>query len=182
MKIIQKINDIYFGVTTEFNSKFLTPIIKNLLFKAENEWDDYNEVYHCCKLIESVKKNKDITMDFHVMMRDDKYMGIALVSRGSIDYNVFFKEPIAISENKNEILIFNYFHISQEGRGNGQTWFRDIIIPYYKSQNFKALYVKSSHPKVFSLYSRLGEGIGEYSGSSDNGLFERKGKIFKISL
>ncbi len=121
-------------------------------------------------------------MDFHVMMRDDKYLGIALVSRGSIDYNIFFKEPILISENKNEILIFNYFHISQEGRGNGQNWFRDIIIPYYKSHIFKALYVKSSHPKVFFLYSRLGEEIGEYTSSSDNRLFERKGKIFKISL
>ncbi|MFJ8234133.1 hypothetical protein ACIQ34_00145 [Ureibacillus sp. NPDC094379] len=44
MEIIHKINDITFGVATEFHSKYLTPIIKNLLFKAEHEWDDYNEV------------------------------------------------------------------------------------------------------------------------------------------
>ncbi|NRZ12029.1 hypothetical protein [Clostridium beijerinckii] len=56
MKIISKTNGISFGVSSEFKSEYLAPIIQNLLFKAENEWDDYNEVYHCCKLIENVKK------------------------------------------------------------------------------------------------------------------------------
>ena len=182
MEVIQNKNGINFGVATEFNSKYLTPIIQNLLFKVENEWDDYNEVYHCCNLIEKVRNNEDMNMDFHIMMNDDKYLGIALVTKGNIDYKTFFKQPIPINENKNDVLIFNYFHISQEGRGNGQYWFKDIIIPYYKSKNFKTLYVKSSHQKVFSLYSRLGEEIGEYTSSSDNQLFVRKGKIFEIIL
>ncbi|MFF2754433.1 hypothetical protein ACFVR1_11895 [Psychrobacillus sp. NPDC058041] len=182
MEIIHNINGISFGVTSEFNSNYLTPIIQNLLFKAENEWDDYNEVYHCCNLIENIRNNKDMNMDFHLMMKDEKYLGIALVNRGNIDYKTFFKEPIPISENNNDVLIFNYFHISQEGRGNGQVWFRDIIMPYYKSKNFKTIYVKSSHQKVFTLYSRLGTEIGEYTSSSDNQLFARKGKVFKISL
>lgn len=182
MEIIHNKNDINFGVTTEFNSKYLTPIIQNLLFKVENEWDDYNEVYHCCNLIESVRNSKDMNMDFHIMMKDKKYLGIALVSKGNIDYNIFFKEPIPLNENNNDVLIFNYFHISQEGRGNGQLWFKDVIMPYYKSKNFKTMYVKSSHQKVFSLYSRLGEEIGEYTSNSDNQLFVRKGKVFKITL
>lgn len=182
MKVIHNINGINFGVTTEFNSKYLTPIIQNLLFKVENEWDDYNEVYHCRNLIESVKNIKDMNMDFHIMMKDKKYLGIALVSKGNIDYNIFFKEPIPLKENNNDVLIFNYFHISQEGRGNGQLWFKDVIMPYYKSKNFKTMYVKSSHQKVFSLYSRLGEEIGEYTSNSDNQLFVRKGKVFKITL
>ena len=182
MEIIHKINEINFGVATEFDSKYLTPIIQNLLFKAENEWDDYNEVYHCCNLIEIVRKNKDMNMDFHVMFKDEKYLGIALVTKGNIDYKTFFIEPIPINENNKDVLIFNYFHISQEGRGNGQIWFRDIIIPYYKSKNFKTIYVKSSHQKVFSLYSRLGTEIGEYTSSSDNQLFVREGKIFKIMI
>lgn len=143
-------------------------------------WDDYNEVYHCCNLIENDRNNKD--MDFHVIMKDKKYLGITLVSKGNIDYKTFFNEPIPLNENNIDVLIFSYFHISQEGRGNGQIWFRDIIMPYYKSKNFKTIYVKSSHQKVFSLYSRLGEEIGEYTSSSDNQLFVRKGKVFKITL
>ncbi|MEH7124655.1 hypothetical protein V7127_15635 [Bacillus sp. JJ1773] len=182
MEVIHKINDISFGVATQFDSKYLTPIIQNLLLKAENEWDDYNEVYHCCQLIENVRKNKNMKIDFHVMMEDKNYLGIALVTSGIIDYKVFFKEPISISQNDKDVLIFNYFHISQEGRGNGQIWFRDIIMPYYKSKNFKTIYVKSSHQKVFSMYCRLGTEIGEYTSSSDNQLFMRKGKIFKITL
>ena len=181
MKIINEINGISFCVSTEFKTKYLTPIIQNLLFKSENEWDDYNEVYHCCKLIERVKSNVDMNMDFHIMKIDEKYLGIALVSRGIIDYKMFFTEPIQINENDKEILIFNYFHISQEGRGNGEMWL-NIIIQYYKSQHYNVIYLKSSHPKVFSMYNRLGKEIGEYTCSSDNKLFERKGKIFKIRL
>ncbi|MFC9601679.1 hypothetical protein ACFTQL_28460 [Peribacillus butanolivorans] len=90
MEVIHKINDINFGVATEFNSKYLTPIIQNLLFKVENEWDDYNEVYHCCNLIEKVRNNNDMNIDFHVMMKDEKYLGIALVNKGIIDYKIFF--------------------------------------------------------------------------------------------
>ncbi|WP_238917474.1 hypothetical protein [Clostridium sp. YIM B02555] len=55
MEIIYKINDIDFGISKEFKSEYLTPITLNLLSKVKNEWDDYNEVYHCCKLIEAVK-------------------------------------------------------------------------------------------------------------------------------
>ncbi|ABR35383.1 MULTISPECIES: hypothetical protein [Clostridium] len=181
MKIISKTNGINFGVSSEFKSEYLAPIIQNLLFKAENEWDDYNEVYHCCKLIENVKSNENINMDFHIMKKDEKCLGVALVSSGILDYKTFFKEPIQINEEDKDILIFNYFHIAQEGRGNGEMWLKNII-QYYKSKHYKAIYLKSSHPKVFSMYNRLGIEVGEYSSYSDNNLFHRKGKIFKITL
>lgn len=44
-------------VADAFESNMLVPIIKNMLYKAENEWDDYNEAYHCCQFIEAVRKN-----------------------------------------------------------------------------------------------------------------------------
>lgn len=181
MKIINSINEIDFGISKEFQSQYLTPIIQNLLFKAENQWDDYDEVYHCNRLIQGVKKAKNMNMDFHIMKKNEKYLGIVLITGGSIDYSLFFKEQIDIEEKENEVLIFNYFHISKEGRGNGEVWFKNII-KYYKEKNYKAIYLKSSHPKVFSMYRRLGKEIGEYSSKSDNDLFERKGKIFKIFL
>ncbi len=179
--IIYQTNGINFEISNEFKSEYLAPIIKNMLFKAENDWDDYNEVYHCCKLIENVKNNENMNMDFHIMKKDDKCIGIALVSSGILDYSLFFHEPIQIAEEDKDVLIFNYFHIAQEGRGNGETWFKSII-QYYKSKHYNAIYLKSSHPKVFSLYNRLGTEIGEYSSSSDNNLFHRKGKIFRIAL
>lgn len=181
MEIINKINGIIFGISSEFKGEYLAPIIQNLLFKAENEWDDYNEVYHCCKLIDNVKKNENMNMDFHIMKKDEKCIGVALVSSGILDYKTFFNESIQINEENNDILIFNYFHIAQEGRGNGEMWLKNII-QHYKSKNYKAIYLKSSHTKVFSMYNRLGLEVGEYSSCSDNNLFERKGKIFKIIL
>ena len=181
MEIISNINGVNLGISKGFKSEYLTPIIQNLLYKVENEWDDYNEVYHCCKLIEGVKSNKNMNMDFHIMKKDEKYLGIALITSGMIDYSLFFKELINIEEEDSKVLIFNYFHISKEGRGNGERWLKKII-QYYKEKNYKAIYLKSSHPKVFSMYNRSGKEIGEYSSKSDNNLFERKGKIFKISL
>lgn len=94
---------------------------------------------------------------------------------------MFFKEQIDIEEKDNEVLIFNYFHISKEGRGKGEAWFKNII-KYYNKKNYKAIYLKSSHPKVFSMYNRLGKEIGQYYSKSDNDLFERKGRVFKICL
>ncbi|MBP1970250.1 hypothetical protein J2Z83_002368 [Virgibacillus natechei] len=182
MEIIGTNNDINFAVTNQFDSKYLNPIILNLLYKANNDWDDYNELYHCCQLIENINRNNNMEVDYHVMIKDKNYIGIALVSRGSIDFNSFFKQPILVSENTNEILIFNYFHICQEGRGNGERWLKEIIMPYYNFKKYKAIYLKSSHPKSFSLYSRLGVEIGSYENNSDNHLMSRKGKIFKIPL
>lgn len=127
MEIISENNGINFGVSSEFKIEYLTPIIQNLLFKAENEWDDYNEVYHCCRLIESVKSNENMNMDFHIMKRDGKYLGLALVTSGILDYKMFFKESIHINEQDKEVLIFNYFHISQEGRGNGEMWLKNTV-------------------------------------------------------
>ncbi len=181
MEIIGTSNGIKFEITREFKSEYLAPIIQNLLYKAEHAWDDYNEVYHCCKLIENVKNNEKMKMDFHVMIKDEKCLGIALVSSGMIDYKLFFKEPIQIQEENKDILIFNYFHIAPEGRGNGEIWLKNIM-QYYKSKHYKAIYLKSSHPKVFSMYNRLGTEIGEYLSCSDNNLFHREGRIFKIAL
>lgn len=69
MKIINSINEIDFGISKEFQSQYLTSIIQNLLFKAENQWDDYDEVYHCNRLIQDVKKTKNMNMDFHIMKK-----------------------------------------------------------------------------------------------------------------
>ena len=120
-------------------------------------------------------------VDFHTLTKNDNYIGIALVTYGNIDFNIFFNTPLNIEEKENEILIFNYFHISSDARGNGSLWIKEII-NYYKNKKFKSIYLKSSHEKVFSLYNRLGIEIGQYNNWSDNHLFLRQGKIFKISI
>lgn len=171
-----------YSVADTFDSNMLVPVIRNLLNKAETEWDDYDEVYHCCRLIESVRKNPTMQMDFHYIKKGQDTIGIALITRGIIDTSLFFPKGFHLADPADSILVLNYFHISTEGRGTGEYWLRDIIIPHYAEKGFISLYVKSSHPKVFSLYGRLGESIASYESESDNGLHHRSGKIFKISL
>lgn len=171
----------YFKADT-FESSMLTPIIKNLLHKAENEWDDYDEVYHCCHLIEAIRRYPGMKTDFHYIKKGGENIGIGLITHGLIHIPLFFPENFRFSDPRESVLVFNYFHISPEGRGTGGFWLKDIILPHYSGRGFTSLYVKSSHPRVFTLYGRLGENIGEYISRSDNGLQTRPGKIFRIPL
>lgn len=180
--LLKKEKELEFWVADTFSGKMLSPIIKNTLYKAENGWDDYDEVYYCCRLIENVKKNPDMTMDFHYITCGENVIGLGLISYGKIDTSLFFHTDFQPQEPLDKILIFNYFHVAPEGRGNGEHWLRDIILPSYNGKGYEACYVKSSHPKVFSLYGRLGQQVGEYSCKSDNGLYIREGKIFRIPL
>lgn len=181
MEIIDQRSGYVFGVAKEFEGRFLAPIIANLLAKSQNGWDDYNEVYHCTGLIEKVKARPDITMDFHVMERDEDCLGIALVSRGEIGSEIFFADKKIIDEPLEASIVLNYFHVAPSGRGNGEKWLEKIM-DYYQKKGFRFLFLKSSHPQAFSLYRRHGKPIGEYTGSSDNGLYQRTGRIFKILL
>lgn len=180
--LLHKEGDFQFLITNTFDGKMLIPIIKNLLHKAENEWDDYDEVYHCCHLIETVRKNQNMKMDFHILKKGEDNIGIGLVTHGIIDMPLFFSDTMRTLDAAENFLVFNYFHISHDDRGHGTHWLRDIILPYYQAKGFVAVYIKSSHAKVFSLYNRLGESIGEYESKSDNGLWTRPGKIFRVPL
>lgn len=175
-------NGCDFYLTDTFWGELLAPVIKNLLWKAEHDWDDYDEAAHCCRLVERVRQKPEMQMDFHYIKKDGVHVGLAAVTYGEIDKQLFFPLDIDLPDALNKIIMFNSFHVSAEGRGNGEHWMRDIIIPHYAAQGFWALYVKSSHPKVFSLYGRLGEVVGTYTSKSDNGLFEREGRIFRVPL
>jgi len=181
-QLLYQENEWSFLVTDRFESHMLGPVIRNLLDKSENDWDDYNEVYHCCRLIETVRRQAGMNMDFHYIRKSHRTVGIGLITHGLINTRMFFPDTFSLADHPQQILVFNYFHISKEGRGKGEYWLREIILPFYKHKGFAALYVKSSHPKVFSLYRRLGEEIGVYTAASDNNLFSRSGKIFRIPV
>lgn len=179
--ILLKKDPLEFGVTTTFEGPLLAPVIKNVLLKVET-WDDYDEVWHCTRLIESVRKTRMMQMDFHFIRQDKQIIGLLLATSGDLDYKLFFQETAELESKTEEVVIFNYFHIAPEGRGNGYFWLKEIILPYYQAKGLRKAYIKSSHPRVFSMYHRLGRSIGSYTGLSDNRLFERQGKVFEICL
>ncbi|MBP1044317.1 hypothetical protein I6N95_25235 [Vagococcus sp. BWB3-3] len=120
--------------------------------------------------------------DFHFIRQNQQIIGVLLGTRGELDYRLFFQEVALLEPKGKEVVMLNYFHIAPEGRGNGQFWLKEIILKYYQNEGLSKAYIKSSHPQVFSLYQRLGKQIGEYSSLSDNGLFERQGRVFELSL
>ena len=181
-KILFENKELKYFVADHFKSEMLVPITKNLLYKVEKEWDDYNEVFHCCRFIETVRNTPEIKMDFHFIRNSEQTVGVGLITYGVIDMHAFFPDSFTVAEPMEGTLIFNYFHICAEARSTGEHWLKNIILPYYKEKGFVSRYVKSSHPKVFSLYSRLGECVGQYNSKSDNELYLRTGKIFRIRL
>lgn len=181
MPILATCGPCVFSVEETFQSVFLAPVILNLLDKAQNDWDDYDEAYHCNVLIQKILADPRMRLEFHTLRKDGRYIGLVLVTSGQIDTALLFKNAIAIDAAE-KALVLNYFHIAPEGRGNGCRWLCDILLPHYKKQGFTAAYLKSSHPKAFSLYERLGSCIGTYQSVSDNKRFARNGKLFKIPL
>ncbi|MBP3730250.1 MAG: hypothetical protein J6I40_02115 [Mailhella sp.] len=175
--------DAHFCISQDFQGIYLCPIVDNLKDKLVNgSWDDYNEAFHCCRLIHEFRKRPGLQIDFHTMSRGQEYLGLAIMSHGNIDPQLYASSGIHFSEPLEQVLLFNYFHISPFGRGNGYFWLTNVIMPWYAERGFKAIYMKSSHPKAFSLYSRLGTVIGEYTAKSDNGVFDRPGRIFRVAL
>ena len=165
-----------------FRGEMLSPIIENLLLKARTDWDDYDEVYHCCQRIHTVEETSSLHMAFHTLRQEARTVGIGLMTGGAVRSSLFFPEGLLPPASEGRILVFNYFHISPDARGVGEWWLRDVILPRYRALGYAAVYVKSSHPKVFSLYQRLGEAVGQYRAFSDSGRFVRPGKLFRLPL
>lgn len=181
-RLLHEEGTLKFLSSDTFQSAMLAPIIQNLLYKAEHGWDDYDEVFHCCQLVEAARQDPSLHMEFHTLRREDHTVGVGLVTGGAILRPLFFPPELMPAEPQDSLLVFNYFHMAPSERGVGSRWLKEIILPHCAGRGYRALYVKSSHPKVFSLYSRLGKQVGNYASHSDNGLFTRSGKLFRIPL
>lgn len=88
--ILVRKNQLEFGLTTTFKGQLLVPIVKNVLYKAETEWDDYDEVYHCTHLIERIRATGIMKIDFHFIRKNQQIIGVLLATYGDLDYRLFF--------------------------------------------------------------------------------------------
>lgn len=181
--VLYKKDDLEFCFNDTFEGKFLVSLLENMKEKLiKEEWDDYNEVHHCCKIIHDFSQRPGLTMDFHTMQRGGEQLGMVMLTHGSIDANIYACSGLSISDPLDQVLLLSYFHITPAGRGNGTFWLRDIILPMYADQGYTAVYLKTSHPKAFSLYDRFGSVIGNYTFPSDNGEHLRVGRIYRLPL
>lgn len=182
MELLKKVDNLEYLVEKGFSPKYLEPIAKNVLWKIRNKWDDYNEISHCCRFIESIRESHDIRIETHFIKNGPKILGVLFVTGGKVDLDSLFKIKLPCTFQNDKSIIISYFHIIPEARGVGEEWLRQLVIPYYKEKGIEEIFIKSSHLKAFSLYSRLGNEIENYTTQSDNRLYSRKGKVFKINI
>ncbi len=175
--------DLEFCVSDAFEGVYLTSLLDNMREKlVRGEWDDYDEVHHCCKIIHDFSLIPGLVIDYHLLRRADEQLGMVMMSHGAIPPDIYRSSGLSISDPLDEVVLLNYFHISRAGRGNGTFWLRDLLMPLYASKGFTAIYLKSSHTRAFSFYNRLGAVIGNYTFPSDNGVYQRTGRIYRLPL
>ena len=99
-------NGFDFVVSDVFKGEYLNALIDNLKVKYQNNFDDYNEVYHCNELIHKLQKDPDIKVEYHLMYKDKQCLGIAMISSGKIDSIKFFdQEFFKTNDNERFIII-----------------------------------------------------------------------------
>jgi hypothetical protein len=77
MQILQETEQIKFAVDTAFNSSYLLPVGRYMLWKLENRvWDDYNELFHATAFVENFKTYPDIWLHTHLFLKEDTISGI----------------------------------------------------------------------------------------------------------
>ncbi len=178
MKLLRtKKNDIDFVVYRSFQSRLFSPIGKYVNWKLENQWDDYNELYHSVSYIKSLKDIDGVWYEIHTMERNKQIKGVLTIVGGNIE-----KLGIENSIDVKKTILLKYFHIVEKGKGYGRYWLNSIVSPYYFDRGFRNIYVSSSHPKSFDFYEKMGTEVKCYVKKSDNKLYERECKSFLIPI
>lgn len=178
MELLAQKEEFKFYIDTEFKPAYLMPIQKYVQWKLENNWDDYNELFHAAKLIEGYKKQSGIWFHTHLILKEEQIAGVLFIVGGKIK---ILEDKYAV-EPEDQSVLLKYFHIVEKGKGLGTFWLKSVILPYYKQRNYTMLFVNSSHPNSFPFYSRLGTPIASYVRTSDNQLSQREGRSFRIEL
>ncbi len=177
MKIIgTKENNVNFVLYTSFNPKLFLPIGNYVNWKLQNNWDDYNELFHSLNYIENLKQTEGIWFEIHTIEKNNEIKGVLTIVGGHINQ----LEVDDNIENKNTILL-KYFHIIEKGKSYGSYWLNSVIIPYYFNKGIEKIYINSSHPQSFNFYNKIGNEIKTFTKKSDNHLYERVCKTFLVS-
>lgn len=179
MHLIKKNDDLSFFIDPKFHYGYLKPISEFVTWKLESQnWDDYNELFHATSFFESIKSNKNIWVNTHLLYKNNMHIGSLFIIGGEISNT----DKEIRQSNEKDSLLLKYFHIVDKNNGYGSLWLNQIIIPHYKTLNFKYIFVNSSHPKSFNFYKRIGTQIQTYQKASDNKIYNRIGNSFKINL
>ena len=159
--------------------ELIKPIKDNVLQKKSNdEWDDYDEFKHTKDWLKNINKQQTKLIVFSYKHKNEN-VGIIFISEGYEVRNFLDGNNL---DYDNNCVKLGPFHISHKFRGIGENWIKTEVIPYLLEQNIKTIFIESSHPKSFSLYSRLGKQVAKYIKKSDNNIFTREGKIFRIEI
>ena len=179
MNLLSEKEDIQFLVDPTFNINYLYPVQKFVEWKLENNcWDDYNELFHACQLVELLKKEESVWFETHLIVKNEVVIGSLIIVGGEI---AKLENKYSIEDQEHSLLL-KYFHIVEKGKGYGSQWLKSVIFPYYREKGYRQIFVNSSHKDSFPFYARLGNLIATYEQPSDNQIYTRRRNSYLIKI
>lgn len=169
-------------------AKYLVPVER---FGEEKHrlgmYDDWDEPAHTRAWLAQVFSNMQVGSDDRLFVYYLEEKGCVI---GSVFVLVGSKLPIktmaddGVIPEQTRIAHLTCFHILQSHRGTGlgSRLLKEEILPDLRTQGIREIYIKSSHYGAFSLYERFGTQVGTYVRTSDHRLYQRLGRIYRISL
>lgn len=167
--------------------RLLIPVKKYVEEKKDCDiYDDYNEFNNTVQWFENRKSailnNKDIITAYYIENYSNEVIGIIFALTGNYSIENFLeRHNIEVKKDDSKCQLI-CFHIDKNYRGIGKKFVENYVFEDLKKKNINTVFIKSSHNKALSLYSKLGEKIGNYIGLSEHKLYQRYGYIYRIEL
>ena len=166
--------------------KLLSPVKRYVEEKKINGmYDDYDEYKNTIQWIENIKNiilnEEDVLTAYYIENSENDIVGIIFaLTENEIIKKFREKHNIKVDDCKQCQLIC--FHIDKQYRGIGKKFLENYVFKDLKDKKINIIFIKSSHNKALSLYSKFGNVVGNYIGISENQLYQRYGYIYKIQL
>ena len=162
---------------------YLAPARDFLREKLEDGmYDDWNEAERTEKWAKKALDTADGRLLIYYLEKGGEVVASAFalcessITRADLEKN-------GVTTPKQGFAHVTCIHLKRElrGKGRGREFLQKEVFADLRAQGIDKIYVKSSHPKAFALYERLGHCIAHYTEESDHGLYLRYGNIYEIN-
>lgn len=166
--------------------RLLNPVKKYVEEKKNNGmYDDYNEFNNSIKEFENKKEsiiNNEDNLTAYYIENNNEVIGIIFAITGKCSISNFLKKYNIPAEQSSNYCQLTCFHINKDFRGIGRKFLENYVFEDLRKRKINTIFIKSSHNRALSLYSKLGKLVGNYIGLSEHQLYQRYGYIYKIEL
>ena len=151
--------------------------------RQSGTYDDWNEAERTEKWVKKALCDASGSLCIYYLKEQNEVVGSAFaLLRSAITQSDLAANGVTPASPDFAHVTCIHLKKALRGKGKGQDFLANEVFADLKAQGIRQVYIKSSHPKAFALYERLGKCVGHYAEPSDQGLYLRYGNIYQIDL